>query len=378
MEQKKRRKHVSGRTIGAAVAALVLVVCAILALLYRDRLTADSLNSSFADDPVPEAAAAPFTYEADAQQVFAVAGDQLAIASSTGLQLLDEDGITVARDVYSMDTPAVSASEAGSVFFDVGGTALRVVQPDGQVTQLDTQQPIISARINDAGWFAVVSEETGYKALVTVYNKDMQPVYAWHAGSSYVLMAEVSPDCTTLAVLGVQTDGGQLTLFSLSSETPLGSYTAPEELFWDMTWMDRDRICLLSESRLAFFDSKGTECGSYSFQEQYLLDYDLKGGNYAALLLGKYRSGGDGLLVTVDADGAELGRSQVLQKTEISLSAGEDTLLLLCSDGLDLMTSTLTPVNRYTETLGVKSALLRQDGKCLLLSSYAAELIHLR
>lgn len=377
MEQKKRKKHGRGRAIAAAVVALVLIAAAILALLYRDRLTSEGLSGAFAGERTPEADTEPFTYEVGSDQVFAAAGNALAVASTTGIQLLDAKGHTIAREVFSMDTPAVSASEACSTFFDVGGTALRVAAADGTIAALDTEQTILSAQVNDAGWIAVVTEESGYKAMVTVYNAALQPVYVWHSGAAYVLSAQVSPDCRSMAVLCADDEGGLLHLFSLAQETPVGSFSAPGELLMDLRWMDRDRVCLLSETRLVFVDGKGIEVGSYSLEGQYLLDYDLGGDGFAALLLGKYRSGGDSLLVTVDTSSGELGRTEVRQRDVVSISAGEDTLLVLYSDALELMTRTLSPINSYTEILGVKRALLRQDGKCLLLSAYSAELIEL-
>lgn len=378
MEQRKKKskKRGVGRTILFAVIALILIACAVAALLYRDKLTPDSLSKTFSGDETSESSAEPFTYEGGSMQVFAVSGNRLAVASSTGFQVLNEKGKTAAREVLSLDTPAISASERRCAVYDAGGTEIRIVNEDNAVTPLKTEDKILSARINSDGYLAVVTEETGYKAVVTVYDSELNRVFAWHSGSAYVLAAEVSSNNRMLAALCVDTDGGKLEVFSLSEEEPIGTYTAPGELFRDLRWMSREQICLLAEDRLVFTNTNAEVTGEYDYQGRYLLDYDL-GGNFAALLLSDYRSGGNGVLVTVDADAREKGSAALEQRDVYSVSAGSDKLLVLYADRLELMTDLLAPLGSTEEILGVKKALLRKDGKCLLLTAYAAELIDL-
>lgn len=378
MEEKKSKKRGRGRAIAGAVLALILVAAAVLALLFREKLSPSYLSDVFSsEESMTDENAEPFTYEVGSGQVFAVSDNNLAVASSTGIQLLDSKGKTIAYEVFSMETPAITASEVCSVFYDIGGTALRVVDDDGEVTPLEQEKSILTAHMSSSGHLTVITEETGYKAAVTVYNEKLERVYAWHSGSAYVLSAQVSPAGNMLAAVCVDASGGKLMLFSLSKEEAIGSYEVPNELFLDLAWMGRDRICLLSESRLVFLDTEAQQTGEYSFGGQYLLDYDLAGGDYAALLLSEYRTGGSSRLITVDRNGEGKGQRSVEQRDVLSISAGNDVLLVLYSDALELVTETLSPVNSTTEILGVKKALLRRDGKCLLLSAYAAELIDL-
>ena len=376
MDQKKEKTRGRIRAILAAVAALILIVGAILVILYRDQLTPQKLGDTFGENRTVEETD-PFTYEAGSGQVFAVSGNRLAVASSTGVQLLGDKGETLAHEVFSMGTPAISASEKFCAFYDAGGTSLRLADASGAVGALDTRSTILSARVNEGGFLSVVTEETGYKAAVTVYNSELQPVFAWHSGSAYVLAAQVAPNGKTLAALCVDGEGSRLLLFSLSSEKPLGSFASENELFWDLRWMGRDRLCLLSETRLVFLDASAKQTAAYDFNGEFLLDYDL-GGSFAALLLGEYRSGGSSELVAVDTEAREKGRVAVRQRDVLSVSAGNSGVLVLYADTLELLSDSLAPVNSTKDVLGFKQALLRKDGKCLLLSAYAAELVNLR
>ena len=376
MDQKKQKKRGLVRTILAAAAALILIVGAVLVVLYRDQLTPQKLGDTFGEG-MPADESEPFTYEAGSGQVFAVSGNRLAAASSTGIQLLDADGKTVLREVFSVGTPAVTASEKYILFYDAGGTSLRLADANGSIAAIDTKAAILSASVNEGGFVAAVTEETGYKAAVTVYDSALRPVFAWHSGSVYVLAAQVAPNGRTLAALCADEAGSRLQLFSLSSEKPLSSFEAGGELFWNLRWMGGDRICLLSEKQLVFLDASAKQNAAYDFEGKYLLDYDF-GGGLAVLVLGEFRSGGNSELIAVDTEAREKGRIPVRQRDVLSVCVNGSGVLVLYSDSLELMSDVLAPVNSTDDILGVKRALLRKDGKCLLLSAYSAELMSLR
>ena len=375
-QKKKNKKRETIRTVLFALVVLLLVFGAVTALLYRDRLTPSGLNQTFSDSgsEVKEVESDPFTYESGSMQSFAAFGNNLAVASSTGYQMLDAKGRTVSREVLSMDAPAVSVSENWCVIYDADGQELRVLDVNGATKSLKTTDRILSARINANGYLAVVTEETGYKAAVTVYDNELRRIFVWHSGAAYVIAAEIDPNNEMLATLSVDAEGGKLTVFALDKEQPLGSFTSEGELFWDLHWMDKAYVCLLSEERLVFTNEKAEVLAEYGYQGRYLLDYDLE--NCAALLLGDHRSGGNSLLVTVATDGRERG-SVELQQEVYSLDLRGGKVLALYADKLELMTDQLGVLGSTEEILGVKKALLRKDGKSLLLGAYAAELIGL-
>ena len=369
-KQKNVRRARIGRVV-AAVTTLILVAAAVLIFIYRDKLTKDNLGDLFVQTQTQEEGE-PFSYETGTDQVFAKAGKGLAIASSSGMQLLDADGRTVCHQIVSMSTPAVQASEHHAVFYDVGGTILRVAGFDGSYTDLDTQEAIISVTMNASGWMAVVTEEAGYKGYVEVFNADLEPVYEWYSGSGYVLSAVVSPDNRGMAVLCAGAEGGRVVQFSFSSEEQQSEFLAPDELLIDLAYMDADQLCALSESRVVFFDDKGGQTGEYAFNGAYLTDYEFGGDEFVTVLLSQYRSGNAIVLVNLDLNGELLGEL-TLQRDLLSLSAAGKQLLVLYSDGLTLYSDQLEEQGVREDVLGVKRAVLLDRDQALLLSAYSAE-----
>ena len=224
MGRKRKQEQRNKRRIFWPLAALVAVlVCMGALLVYRSGVLDLAHGGSEIISKVE-----PFTYENGTQQMFAPVKGGVAVANTTGLQVLDKNGVTMARSIVSMKSPALASAGDRAAAYDVGGTALRVGDPRGNVTVLDQSDAIISVTMNAAGYLAVVTEETGYKGLVTVYNEEFDPVYRWHSGTNYVLRACVSPDCQSMAALTLEESGGAVHVFSLSSEEEYAVFSAPE------------------------------------------------------------------------------------------------------------------------------------------------------
>ena len=92
------------------------------------------------------------------------AGNDLAVATASSIQLLDAAGRTVFKQVVSYDTPAVIGTAWGALFCDLGGTACVPVRADGEVRTLHPAGKLITANMNDNGYVALTTEAAGYKA----------------------------------------------------------------------------------------------------------------------------------------------------------------------------------------------------------------------
>lgn len=109
------------RRAATVVLTMSMFALAVLAFLFRDKLSGEGLRdligrTGWAKPSAQEA----FSFETGSEQVFALAGDGLAVASSTGFHLLDERGETVAKQVLSLGRPAVAASPRSVPFMTWG------------------------------------------------------------------------------------------------------------------------------------------------------------------------------------------------------------------------------------------------------------------
>ena len=129
------------------------------------------------------------------------------------------------------------------------------------------------------------------------------------------------------------------------------------------------------------FYNKGTDvtltggklAGSYSYDGGYLHRCSLDGDGYAALLLGRYKSGSQGRLVTVDSQGRELASLDIDEEV-MSLSAAGKYVAVLYQDHLTIYDKDLQEYAVLKDVSAAGTVLMRSDGSAVLTGASAASL----
>lgn len=124
-------------------------------------------------------------------------GDDLLICTQTQIQLVSPTGTARLKETVNMSSPALNASGDYAVVYDVGGQELNVIGQGALLHKLSLseEESLLCATVNEKGWVAVTSKVSGYKGVVTVYNRDFEAVLTIRLSSRYISDAVVTPDC---------------------------------------------------------------------------------------------------------------------------------------------------------------------------------------
>lgn len=353
------------------MAVLLLIAAGVSVFLYRDKLFDGSLKK--AEEKI--GSQEPYTYENGANQQFSLIGGKLAIASSTGIQLLDENGEALFRQVFTMKNPALCTCRSSGVFYDVGGTGMRLWS-GGELTELDTDEAIISVSMNSGGYFAAATQSSGYKGSVTVYSPQGEGIFKWFSGTGYVLDAALSPDAAHLAVLCLESTGSTVHIFNLGDEAQAAEAYLPLELAFEIVFTDNGSFCLLSESSLSFFSADGGMLRKVDFAGSYLIEYSLSD-ELCVLALSRYISGSEVVLGSYSSDGEDLGSCE-LSFSPQSLSRQGKKLLVLGNGRIFTYSGDMTLLTEAEIPAGYSDALYLPGEAALLLSAYHGEKISVR
>ena len=145
-EEKKPRRKLRGFLL--FLLTLVAVLGVVMFAAYRDGTGFDVLrrylNYGGAEKSGSEAV---YNFDASSSNRFAVLGDRLVVLSDTRLRVLNASGGEVWSTAVSMTAPALESGGGKAVAYDVGGTALYVVDQNGEVFSLTAteEEPLISA-----------------------------------------------------------------------------------------------------------------------------------------------------------------------------------------------------------------------------------------
>lgn len=374
-----KKSHTFLRRLLAFLVTAALVLGALAAVVYRDKLNLDSFRRWLTYRSIQTSQTGltePFTHGGGERLDMACLESGFLFASTAGAHFYSSGGVELASQVTHMEKPVLSTSSRFGVVYDAGGTSLFQFGSSHEpfVYADPDSNGILSARVNNSGWLTVTGLKSHYRGGVTVYNAHYEPVISLNYSSAFVTDAILSPDCRTVAVVTIsQTDGAfQSTVHfhSTNAADPFATVTLDGFTVLDMDF-DSNGLWLLGESSLITLSPKGEEQAQYHFDPDYLKGYTLDGDGFAALLLGKYRAGAAREVISVGHDAQVIAR-QELNGQVLSMSASGRYLALLAGQELNLYTKDLTPYNTLYDTQGARHAALYDDGSVLLADSQEA------
>lgn len=377
--KKEGEKRHPVRSVVSFILMLAAVLLVVLLAAYRDGTGFDILRRYLHYGGTEKAGGSTvYHYESASKNRFALLGESLVVLSDASLSVYSEAGEEVWSAPVTMTAPALASGGGRAVAYDVGGTALYVVDQAGLLLQLtaDEEEPYISATLNKNGQLAVTAEKKGYKGSVKVYDRALgpEPSFEFKSSQRFVLDGYVLGDTLAAVTLG-QENGvfvSNIVLYKMPGEEPAANYSVSGGLVAAIGEQE-GRLTTVSDSVLTCAGVNGEIQGSYSYGGSYLRDYDLGGTGFTVLLLNRYRSGSVGRLVSVDGDGEELGSLDIREEV-LGISASGRYLAVLYADHLEVYNQDLQTYAALRGTGDARDVLMRPDGSVLLLSAGSASL----
>ena len=376
----KKKPNIFVRLL-AFLVTLPLLLGAVAAVVYRDRLNFDSIRRWFVYRSLEKSDSGQtesFQYDSAGKGGYSRVGDDLLVWSTAGVRLYSSGGVEYLNESLTLNRPVADTCGSAALIYDTGGNVLHTYEDRSTSFVLNTEQghEILSARMGPGGSFAVTTRESGYKGVVTVYSSGGHPVVGIRISTRFVTDGLLSDDGKTVAVLTVGQNEdvfeSGLDLYALDGDVPFASYSLGNNAILDLR-ADGSAFWALGESSLSVARADGSAAVHYDYAGRYLKDYALEGDGFSALLLGKYRAGSGAALVTVGADGQELA-SLDLEDQVLDLDASGRYVAVLTAAGLTLYTKDLQLYDALENTMGARSVVLRSDGTAFLVGGETARL----
>lgn len=308
-------------------------------------------------------------------------GDDLLVSSESGVRLYSPSGTAYVDQPSALSHPFVATGGDAALVYDAGGSDLFVYRDREQVFSYSAgdSSSILYASLSAQGQLVLVTQASGLKGEVTVYDSSFEPLYGLKISSRFVTGAQLSPDGRTLALATSGQTGGvydsQIGFYGFprgAEETePDAVCSLGNNTILSLNWAS-DPLRVLGENALAFVSPDGKLAGTYSYDRRVLKGFSLEG-NACTLLLGKYRAGSSADLVMVDAAGEELA-SESMTEQVLSMSSAGRYLSVLTADGLTIYSGALESYHTTTNLQGARRVLQRSDGSVTLISSETARL----
>ena len=369
----------------AFLVTLALMVGAVALVVNYDKLNFDSLKRWFTYRNLERSESGQsesFVFECGESSQFAVLDHELLVCSGKDVRLYSGSEQVSLDQAISIQNPVVDTVGNAALVYDAGGQSLFVYRDRAEVFSLSLEdgQQLLAASMNSQGWLVVVSQESGYKGIVTVYDNTFSPQIQLHLSSRFVMDAVLSPDSKSLALLTLGLNDNafesRVDFYQLNrtEEETEPDWTCPVggDVILAMRW-DNSGIWALGETSLSILSTDGTVTGSCNYGDLYLKGFSLDGDGTAVLLLGKFRAGTSAELWVVNADG-ETQALLSIEEQVLSLSAAGRYVALLTADRLDIYNQDLEVYSTLEGTQGAQTVLQQSDGSAMLIDSTTARL----
>ncbi len=361
----------------AVVTAIVLAIVA-LAVLW-DSTTFDGLRRSFVyarADKDENGCARLYSYDSDRSGCFATLDGSLIRSSLSQVSVMGEDGNMRFHESVKFRCAAIDSNGKRAVAYDIGGTELYVLDSKGLVHHITCDSEVQSAQLGEDNKLAVVVNKSGYKAAVYVYDAAGQLTFEFDSADKFIMAAAVSDDGKHLAAVTMgQSDGvftSYVVIYRMNRKEPTATCELPGEAVYDLRTVD-NTFCVVAENALYFVANNGTINASYPFEESYLRRCSLQGDGFAALLLGRYKSGAQGTLLTVDERGKVIGEVEADGEV-LDLSASGNYVAALYSDHLTIYDKRMRECATLSNVSAAREILMRDDGSAVLAGNGSAAL----
>ena len=374
VERKKRRRKWLWLTL-----LTVLILAGVAAALLWDANAFDGLRRSviYARAEKDETGCAKlYSYDSDEARCFAPLGGSLAILSEGRLQVLNEHSEVAWSATVHFLSPALVSGGDTAVAYDIGGDEVYVLSPLGLRWQKTMPGAVLEASVADNGNVVICHEQSGHKGAVTVYDGTGEPVFSYGSASRFLMTGALSRDGNTLAAVTMGQETGVfesfLTVYRTDSDKAVSSGAVCPGIVYDLHPFDGG-FCAVAEEGLYWTDKNGKALCAYPYNGLFLRRCEVSDGQFAALLLSRYRTGSETELITVDGEGNELGGVH-LQREVLDLSASGRYVAVLCTDRLIIYDKFLTELASLPFVSQTRVVFMRADGSAVLAGADSASL----
>ena len=303
LEKTKKRKFrkISLKTkkiTGIIIRSLIVILAVILVIviyLNRNNLSAENISEWFNEIIFGQGSGDGYPMTISGSTVYDIspANNDIALITDTSVMICNKYGKQYVNRQHGLGNPFMVAGDNRILVYDQGGTSLHTENRNDIIFELETENKIITADMNEKGVLAYATRSNGgYMSEMHVYNANNNEIYKGYSSKYLISDISISSDSKGVAalMLGAK-DGGYLSainIYNFKSDEPIQAEFA-EDLFLKLNWSQFGITAVGTDSTVAI-STEGEEEGRYDYNGYHLIKYAFGKDNQTVLFL----SGVDG------------------------------------------------------------------------------------
>ncbi len=227
------------------------------------------------------------TIDSGSQTILESYKDNIIYCNNSGIYAVNQKGELEWNVPMTLNNPFLYTNEKSILVGDRGGREVNIVTNYATIDPIKTDEPIITAKINATGYFAIVTEEKGYKGRLTVYNPKGQEIYRWHSVGNNIIDVAISNDGKKIAVSVLNTSKGTvssgLIFFYVSEEEPYAATQIEDTLITNIKFYKNNSLIAFGDNQVMEFSPQGVRKWNIDFGDKKMSTYNIDSDSIIAI-----------------------------------------------------------------------------------------------
>lgn len=193
------------------------------------------------------------------------------------ISCVNDRGEIIWTVLTGISDPAVSIKGEYILLSDIGGGTVFLIKEGKVLHKFQTNNTLLCAKVNKNGNTLLVTTETGYKGLATIYGPNGEEKFKWHSGNGYIADADISSK-NNLIISQISTKGSfvnsNIIFFNTKRNKKVECASYENCLISHLQFNVDNSFIVLSDDFISGFSSKCKEKYKIDFEGRVLKYYN--------------------------------------------------------------------------------------------------------
>ncbi len=299
-------------------------------------------------------------------------GDYAGIVSGGNFTVVDKNANVKTEGNFILTDPIIHAKGKYSVAADYKGKVVRLYHEGEDVCEVKCDGKIISVVTNANGFFAVATEETGYNAVISVYQKNGEAIYRYRISGTTFIDMDISANNRKLIVCEANVKnsllGSNVVLAEFNRAEAESEFFVESNIYVNVHFNKNGSFVCMGNEGVDFYRSDAKLAASVSFEGRNLIAADITTDDMAILVFEGADEDASGVCVMEIYDRNGQMRSSVAFEEKIQhISVNGGYIGVAHSNILDVVKPNGKIKKSIEAAAPIKNAMVFKDGNSALI-----------
>lgn len=199
--------------------------------------------------------------------------------SDTAFVSVGSNGNEIGYSQHGFAKPILCAEGNNVLIYNLGGNGFVTGTKEKLNKPKDTDYYVLTADINDKGYYCVVTQADGYLSKIFVYNNNKEKIYTYSFSDYYINAVALNSNGTGCVACGVTGDNGSLLgiayVLDFSQEKPTATYSLDENSVYSVEYFNSNTVCMVGSKSSYTLDIRGGNLKQVDYSNMQLTAFDI-------------------------------------------------------------------------------------------------------